>query len=101
MENHSGYYALWANDINKYLNSGYNSKSLEEVYYSLLNYISIDSENPVNTKIKDISLLLKMTGLELDFQKEPFMYNNKFEEITSSYRVENNANYYLHVRDKY
>lgn len=101
MGNHSGYFALWANDINKYINSGYNSKSLEEVYYSLLSYISVDIENPQNTGIKDISLLLKMTGLELDCKKEPFIYRNEFQEITSNYRVGKKANYCFHESDNH
>lgn len=80
------YFALWANDINKYLRAGYNFRTLSEMRDALLEYVSVDQDNPINIDQLDLIDLLHMTGLQLDYNKTPFPFIDEVKEITLDYR---------------
>ena len=81
------YFALWAEDINQYLNCGYNSQTLSSLKKSLLDYISQDHDNPKNIDEFELSSLLGMTGLSLDYDHKLFSYRNrKYERLPSNIR---------------
>lgn len=70
------YFALWAEDINQYLNTSYNMRSLGVVRKTLLEYISIDQDNPENIENANLATILGMAGLQLDCKNKPFRYKN-------------------------
>lgn len=86
MNNHL-YFALWAEDINQYLNTAYNSTKLNEVREYLLEYVSQDNENPKGFKKFELLHLLGMTGLSLEYCESPFPYKNELFEIPSNQRI--------------
>lgn len=83
------YFALWAEDINQYLNTAYNSSKLSEVREELLVYISQDNDNPKYFKNSQLSKLLGMTGLSLDCKDCTFPYRNEIYELPSDKRLGN------------
>lgn len=86
--NQKTYFALWAEDINQYLNCGFNSQTLSSLKKSLLDYVSQDHDNPKNVNDLKLSSLLGMTGLTLDFDKKPFTYRiNNFEDLPTNIRA--------------
>ena len=62
------YFGLWAEDIGKYLSTGYNSNSIDQLKRVLLGYVSIDTDNPEGIENSSLSQLLGMTGLALDYK---------------------------------
>lgn len=81
------YFALWAEDINQYLNTAYNSSKLSEVKKYLLEYVSQDSDNPKDLKELELMPLLGMTGLSLEYREKPFPYRNELLEVPSGRRI--------------
>lgn len=81
------YFALWANDINCYLNTGFNNETLSSIRKSILDYVSVDQDNPNDISNFSTYTLLKMTGLELDYCLKKFKYKNSVEDEPSSFRV--------------
>ncbi len=81
------YFALWADDINKYLNTCYNCDSLSEIRRGILEYVSVDQDNPKDINSFSILKLLKMTGLELDCNSTKFAYNGILENEPASFRA--------------
>lgn len=77
------YFGLWADDIGKYLSTGYNATSIKELRSSLLNYISVDNDNPEGSSDATVFQILNMTGLSLDYKCEEFPYkkDNDVEPI--------------------
>jgi hypothetical protein len=82
------YFALWAEDINQYLSCGFNSQSLSSIKESLLDYVSQDHDNPKNINELEISSLVGMTGLMLDFDYKPFNYRSNYpQDIPTNIRA--------------
>ena len=71
------FFALWAEDINAYLSTGYNLCKLSDIKNALIDYISVDQDNPEKISDEPISHILAMTGLGLDFLQKSFIYRNK------------------------
>ncbi len=80
------YFALWAEDINQYLHSGYNSQSLIEIRRALIDYSSVDQDNPKNIQSLDIYSLLQMTGLKLTVSESLYEYRDTLEENTLDFK---------------
>lgn len=69
-------YALWAEDINSFLHSGYNSTTLQEIQSSLKEYVKSDQERYDEECPTELDSLLRMTGLSLHYSKIPFPDKN-------------------------
>lgn len=80
MKKDKTYFALWADDINKYLSTCYNCDSLSEIKKGIIEYISVDQDNLIENNNFSILTLLKMTGLELDYNPIKFDYNDIFDD---------------------
>lgn len=80
------FFALWAEDINRYLFTGYNAQSISEIYKALQDYISVDQDESIDNDYLSLSEILKMTGLMLDVSKTPFLFLDDAEERTSMFR---------------
>lgn len=93
MKNHQNFFALWAEDINQYLHTGYNSKCMSEVHAALLSYVSVDQDNPENISSANIYQLLQMTGLSLDASYSKFEYSDESENQTLQFRKGNQIHY--------
>lgn len=87
------YFALWAEDICQYLHTGYNSKNLNKIHEALLNYISVDQDNPDNINSASIYQLLQMTGLSLDVSRSQFEYKDESENQVLFFRKGNQVHY--------
>ena len=81
------YFALWAEDINRYLSTAYNFRKISDVKKALLEYISVDQDNPENIYEADLIKILNMTGLTLEYSAEVFGYTDFENEIPISNRV--------------
>ena len=87
MTDNKMYFALWAEDINRYLHTGYNTNSITEVKEAVVDYISVDNDNPKNMNKTNLNSLLIMTGLSLDISDNEFIYLDKSEDETFRMRV--------------
>lgn len=83
---HSLYFALWAEDINRYLHCGYNAKSINKIRVDILSYINEDQDNPEGLESASLLSLLKMTGLTLDVSYDEFNHLDFMEEYTLNVR---------------
>jgi hypothetical protein len=81
------YFALWAEDINQYLATGYNETNVAEVKRALIDYVSVDNDNPSMIDKAPLTGLLNMTGLQLDCSPTPFKTNNEIDEKPISIRT--------------
>ncbi len=86
MENQT-YFALWAEDINRYLSTAYNFRKISNVQKALLEYISVDHDNPENIDEAELIQILNMTGLILEYSTEEFGYTDFENEMPISNRV--------------
>lgn len=92
MDNRTLYFALWAEDINQYMHTGYNSKRLSEIEYNLRDYVSVDETGEENHENLNLYDLVVMTGLALDYSETPFEYLDEMNHETSHYRKGNLVN---------
>ena len=81
------YFALWAEDINKYLSTAYNFRKISEVQQALFEYISFDQDNPENIDEAGMIQILNMTGLILEYSTKEFEYTDFENEVPISTRV--------------
>ena len=81
------YFALWAEDINRYLSTAYNFRKISDVQKAILEYISVDQDNPENIYEAELIQILNMTGLILEYSTKEFGYANIEDEMPISSRV--------------
>lgn len=81
------YFGLWADDIGKYLSTGYNTTSMNNLRSALLNYVGSDNDNPKGLNAATVNQILAMTGLSLDYKCEEFPYKNENDEEPVALRV--------------
>lgn len=86
MENQP-YFALWAEDINRYLSTAYNCTKISDVKRALLEYISVDQDNSENIYEAELIQILNMTGLILEYSIREFGYTDIENEMPISNRV--------------
>ena len=92
IDNDKRFFALWAEDINRYLHTAYNTQSLSEVYEALQGYISVDQVDSIDNDSLSLYEIIGMTGLTLDVSEHPFEYLDSLEEEASTFRSGNPVN---------